>query len=162
MNLSGADLKRTWRSWFWNSMLVLGLSIMAGLCLAVAASESDKDHALVAGGFGLASLILAIGIVRSARIGVTARESGIVVRGLTKSTFIPWSEVAEIKPPDEPVPLTVTAPTIVRRRPGKSDETIMLSEIGGYGVFRRKDRKADQAYSGLVEAWGTWRGANHK
>lgn len=159
-------MKSVWHSWFWNLLTMLCLFVMAAGTLASAVSQlslpaDSAGRVPVAIGFGVVAGVCAVGAVRALLLGVWARPSGIVMRGLTRTTTIPWGEVEEIRVS----PLTTgaaavagaTSPVVVRNRPGKEPELVELNVLGGYGMFRSGPTLEERAAMGLNEHLARWR-----
>ena len=156
-------MRSSWRSWFWNIVLMLSMLLMAGIATAVEVDVARRPRewpaALV---FGAAAAVLCVAAIRSLVLGVFARQDAVVVRGFTRTTTIPWVEIAEIAgSPTSGAAGSLGAETValIRVRPGREPETVTLDALGGYGVIRRRSL-ADIARSDLHEHLRRWRSSN--
>lgn len=152
----------SWRSWFWNSILLAVMALFTGILAAVAVDEAGRRDWLVALGFGVAALWTGAAMARSFFVGVYARPGGVVVRGLWLTKTIPWSEITEITAgrPTSGAAGTLGATTAVmmRRRPGTAEpRAVVLNVVGGYGLSRARPTPADRAIAGLTAHLQNWR-----
>jgi hypothetical protein len=151
-------MTRAWRSVFWNVVLMLVMLVFAGLGTAVAFRGPNY---VVIGLFGALAIVFWVATVRSLFLGVFAKPHGIVMRGLTRTTTIPWDEVEEITAGH----LTGTAagavgavaPVVTHRRPSGKVEQVELNVVGGYGIRSRRPTSAEIAVAGLRDCWADWR-----
>lgn len=159
-------MKSVWHSWFWNLVTMVGLLVMALAAVASTVSQlslpaDSAGRVPVAIGFGLVAGVFAVGAVRALLLGVWARPSGIVMRGLTSTTTIPWGEVQEIRVSSltsgAGAMVGATTPVVVRIRPGKEPEVVELNAVGGYGMFRSGPTLEERAAMGLNEHLARWR-----
>jgi hypothetical protein len=152
-------MRSSWRSWFWNIVLMLLMLLMAALMTQVAVKYARRPGAWpVSLGFGILATILWIATIRALLLGVFARQDAVVVRGFTRTTTIPWAEIAEITgSPTSGAAGAFGAETValIRVRPGKEPETITLDVLGGYGIIRRRNL-ANIARSDLQEHLRRW------
>jgi hypothetical protein len=155
----------SWRSWFWNSVLFVVLLAFAAILTGVIFEEGrlrgfGSPSAI---GFALAALAFWIATARALFVGVWARPHGVVVRGPVRTVTIPWAEVKRIS--YEPM-ITgaaalggATAPVLIRQRPGKPEERVELTVLGGYGINRRGLTPAVRATHDLNLHLARWRDA---
>jgi hypothetical protein len=151
-------MQTSWRSWFWNIVMMAIMGFMGLLAVPVAVTES---HPAVAVGFGLMAALLMAGAVRALMLGVAARPAGIVVRSFWRSRTIPWGEVERITDggvsPGMSGAVGATCPVVVRRAPDGGTSTVELEPLGGYGVGRQRPTLAEQAVAGLNQHLDRWR-----
>lgn len=144
-------MRQTWRSWFWNTVLTLVMIVMGGLAAQIAVTAAREGGWIKVAIFGPMAAICLWGLVRALLMSVSATPGGIVVRGFTQRTVIPWDEVVEITEPVK-APLVLSAPVVVRRREDGELQYVILSEVGGYGLSLRRVTPADRAHEGLEKA----------
>ncbi|HEX6684809.1 MAG TPA: hypothetical protein VF062_18535 [Candidatus Limnocylindrales bacterium] len=142
-------------------MLALLLSAMAGIVTGVAAQENGAGRLPSAIGFGVMAAILWFGAARSLLLGVFAKPHAVVMRGLTRTTTIPWKEIEKISggaPTGGASGMAgATTAVITRKRQGKPADEVELNVLGGYGIFRRRPSLADRAAQGLNKRLAEWR-----
>jgi hypothetical protein len=144
-------MESSWRSWFWNVVLMFILLVMGGLTFPVAFQPMAVGWKIL---FLVMSLVALAGSMRALFLGVFAGPQGITMRGLTHTTKIPWAEVEEIT---TDVMATSAAgmagavsPVVIRRRPGGDAKRVELNVLGGYGVYRKRPTLGERAVSGLT------------
>lgn len=147
-----------WRSWFWNIVLMLCLLLMGMAGLGSAYSEYEAGRTPGVAGFAVVAAVFVVGAIRALMLGVSARPSGIVQRGLTRTTTIPWNEIEDIKPPAHES--GAGAPMVVRRVPGESSRSIELSVLGGYGLSPSRPTPGERAAADLKRYLSEWRKEN--
>jgi hypothetical protein len=157
-------MRASWRSWFWNIVLMIIMIVMAGIVTMVAFTQNNLAVAI---GFGIFGAVCWVGVIRAPLIGVTATPRGIISRGFTSTTTIPWEEVEGITAgtPVSGMAATLGAAgvTVVRRRPDGEVTNISLDGLGSYGLIR--PTPADRAGAGLNAQWANWRyqhGVSHE
>jgi hypothetical protein len=159
-------MKTVWRSWFWNMVTTVGMFFMTISAAAAVASQasmpvgaSGRLPGMI--GFGILAGVMAVGMLRSLFLGVWIRPSGVFMRGLTRSTTIPWDQIEDIKIS----PMTsgaaglanATSPVIVWKRPGKESRLVELNVLGGYGMIRSRPTLQERAAAGLRDYLAQWR-----
>jgi DMSO reductase anchor subunit len=146
-------MKSSWRSWFWNIIVFVLLSIMAGIFTGVTVQEFHRKESIAAWGFAIVACLLWVSAIRSPTLGVTARPNGIVVRNLMHTTTIPWNEIAAItsgRMTSSAAGLAgATAPVVTRIRPGKPAKYVELRVLGGYGISRKRPTLGQRAVADL-------------
>jgi len=159
------EVQQHWRSIFWNTTLCILLSCMFLLVFfTTGLPYFFQPGGLPAGiGFTAAAVVVLIGAVRAPFIGVSASSRGIVVRGLTETKKIPWSEISQITlggiRSGASGAAGAQAPVIVRRRPGAADKMIELKELGSYGLGSGRS-VAERAVEDLQKHLAAWREQN--
>ncbi|WP_158603554.1 PH domain-containing protein [Micromonospora radicis] len=127
------------------------------LCGAVAVTESAIPAKII---FWIMAAGLTLSAGRSLTLGVTAREDGILVRELLRTTLIPWAEVETIELEDQSTGLAglldAEAPTVTVRMPDGNMNEIELNVLGTYRflAFLSPGRRA---VDGLKAAHDQWR-----
>ncbi|WP_203916210.1 hypothetical protein [Rugosimonospora africana] len=109
--------------------------------------------------FGPMTLWLGVGAARAMFLGVFARRNGIVMRGLWRTTVIPWDEVTQITDGQMTGSASGAGTTVVvqRRRPnGAEPERVELNALGGYGLSRVRPTPAERAITDLNQHLATW------
>ncbi|GGK11222.1 hypothetical protein GCM10010123_46500 [Pilimelia anulata] len=154
-------MRRSWRSWFWNVLLMLLTALMAAILTMVTFDHVSKGNWATVALFGVMSFIGWVGAVRALTIGVTTTPQKVVSRGFTKTTTIAWADVqAIVDPTESPGPagtLGATAPSILRKRPGKPNDIVILDGLANYGIGRRRPSLGERAIADLNEHLSQWR-----
>ncbi|WP_433553685.1 PH domain-containing protein [Micromonospora zamorensis] len=150
-------MRTAWRSWFWNIVLMVVMTVMAAVLTGVALSQKNAVSAV---GFGIAALLCWTGFFRAPTLGVYAKPRGVVVREFTRTTTIAWDEILGVELAQGGGPPVVTGPTapVIRRR-GKGGRaiTVELNALGGYGLFRHDASPGQRAVADLNEHLKHWR-----
>ncbi|MEU1586620.1 hypothetical protein [Micromonospora sp. NPDC005710] len=147
-------MRTAWRSWFWNIVLTIVMTVMAAIITGVAVSQKNSVSAV---GFGVVALLCWVGTLRAPTLGVYAKPHGVVVREFTRTTTVGWAEVVEIDIARGGGGPTPTAPVIRRRGKGGKETTVELNALGGYGLFRHDATPAQVAVEGLNGHLNAWR-----
>lgn len=157
----------SWKSKFGNAAVFLVMLSMAGLLFCSGfPSFSEPDEMPVAVGFTLATVVFLAAAARAPFIGVSADETGIVVRALTGTKKYRWAEIVGIKLG----PLTTSAagaagavaPVLSVRRPGKPDQEVVLRELGSYGSTPGKKGLPQRAVEELNRGLRAWQSGQRR
>jgi hypothetical protein len=127
--------------------LFVTLSLFVFFLIGAAVQTAQADEWPASIGFGIATLWLGVGAVRSLRIGLFARAHGIVMRGPFRTTTIAWGDVVAITSG----PLTSGAsglggitPIVWRRRVGKEEpQRVELNVAGSFASALTEHAVAD-------------------
>lgn len=157
-----APLRTAWRSWFQNIVLALVLMAMAGISIGIVFNPGHPFFFVLFIGI---SAVMCAGVVRSFLLGVFAKPRGIVLRGLTHTTTIPWGEIEEITgarmQSGAAGIMGATAPVVVRRgRDGRKGSRIELNVVGNYSLSPVRPTPADLAIADLNAHLTRWRQAH--
>ncbi|SNT58719.1 PH domain-containing protein [Asanoa hainanensis] len=114
-------MKSAWRSWFWNIVLVLCMTVLAAT-LTISALTQKNSLAVV--GILLFSACFWAGALRAPMLGVFAKPRGVVVREFLRTTTVGWDEIDRIEMP-------ATTPVILWRQSNGAEATLVLSALGG-------------------------------
>ena len=162
----GSSMKLVLRSWFWNTMLVAVLLVMASITTAVAVSGIGTGSLITTAIFGVAAVPVWYYTVRAAMLGVTVRSDGIAARGLGRTTVIPWEQMERV----EVVGLINGAatlggaitPVVYWKRPEDTEtRRTDLSMLGGYVLGPRRPTRMERNGAVLQEQLSRWRERKH-
>jgi hypothetical protein len=156
-------VKTSWRSWFWNIVLMVSLGMMALAGTATTYSCVEACNWLFTALFGAMSLWFWVITARALTVGVTVSPSHVIIREVARTKKIKWAEIEEIV---DSGPVSGAAgvagalsPHIIVSRPGRSRKVVPLSVLGGYG-FGQGPTLAELAAHDLKERLSNWRRAN--
>lgn len=152
-------MRSSWRSWFWNVVAFLIMLVMSLLVVVSLVESAQSREWLGVIVFGPLALWLGVGAARAMFLGVFARRKGIVMRGLWRTTVIPWDEVTEITGGQMTSNAAGVGTTVVvlRRRPnGAEPKRVELNVLGGYGLSRIRPTPAERAITDLNQHLATW------
>jgi hypothetical protein len=132
---------------------MFGLATVLTAVAAMQAGMSGGPAKVVAVGFGVGAAVLWYVTMRAFFVGVFARANGVVIRGMWRTTKIPWGEIEIVAGPSRSrglVDPNAITPHVVRRKPGRPSQRVAMPMLGSYGIVRRDGQTlSERAVVGL-------------
>jgi len=148
--------RRVWRSWPWTIALATVLGGLALLGLAGLGLNASTLGSLI-------SLLVTVGagagLLRVLATGVRATPTGLIIRELTRTTRVPWTQVRGVdsRPTERPrvfAPVLLLAPerAVKGGRRGRAAEQILQVRVLGSYREAVAQRRADELAEARAES----------